>query len=59
MGIFMATKGYFIITDISGYTEYFTRLELEHAHKTLQKHDSVGFENRIHHLLHNYEQTNF
>lgn len=32
----MATKGYFIITDISGYTEYLTRSELEHAHETLQ-----------------------
>jgi Protein of unknown function (DUF2652) len=28
----MATKGYFIITDISGYTEYLTKSELEHAH---------------------------
>jgi hypothetical protein len=32
----MATKGYFIITDISGYTEYLTKSELEHAHATLQ-----------------------
>ena len=32
----MATKGYFIITDISGYTEYLTKSELEHAHETLQ-----------------------
>jgi len=33
----MATnKGYFIITDISGYTEYLTRSELDHAHETLQ-----------------------
>src|SRR6266496_791356 len=32
----MATKGYFIITDISGYTEYLTRSELEHANETLQ-----------------------
>ena len=32
----MAAKGYFIITDISGYTEYLTRSELEHANETLQ-----------------------
>ena len=32
----MATKGYFLITDISGYTEYLTKSELEHAHETLQ-----------------------
>ncbi len=29
-------KGYFIITDISGYTEYLTRSELDHANETLQ-----------------------
>jgi hypothetical protein len=32
----MANKGYFIITDISGYTEYLTRSELDHAHEILQ-----------------------
>lgn len=32
----MTEKGYFIITDISGYTEYLTKSELEHAHQTLQ-----------------------
>ena len=32
----MATKGYFVITDISGYTEYLTRSELEHANEILQ-----------------------
>jgi len=32
----MTDKGYFIITDISGYTEYLTKSELEHAHATLQ-----------------------
>lgn len=32
----MANKGYFIITDISGYTEYLTESELDHAHETLQ-----------------------
>ena len=32
----MANKGYFIITDISGYTEYLTRSELDHANEILQ-----------------------
>ena len=32
----MATKGYFIITDISGYTEYLTGSELDHANEILQ-----------------------
>lgn len=32
----MTAKGYFIISDISGYTEYLTKSELEHAHETLQ-----------------------
>jgi len=32
----MAHKGYFIITDISGYTEYLTESELDHAHEILQ-----------------------
>ncbi len=32
----MANKGYFIITDISGYTEFLTESELEHAHEILQ-----------------------
>ena len=32
----MANKGYFVITDISGYTEYLTGSELDHAHEILQ-----------------------
>jgi hypothetical protein len=32
----MATKGYFILTDISGYTEFLTKSELDHAHDALQ-----------------------
>jgi hypothetical protein len=32
----MANKGYFILTDISGYTEFLTESELEHAHQALQ-----------------------
>lgn len=31
----MANKGFFIITDISGYTEYLTESELDHAHEIL------------------------
>ena len=29
-------RGYFIITDISGYTQFLTKSELEHAHEILQ-----------------------
>ena len=32
----MAKKGYFILTDISGYTEFLTKSELDHAQETLQ-----------------------
>ncbi|HET9906329.1 MAG TPA: DUF2652 domain-containing protein [Anaerolineales bacterium] len=32
----MAQKGYFILTDISGYTEFLTRSELDHAQDALQ-----------------------
>lgn len=32
----MASKGFFVITDISGYTEYLTQSELDHANETLQ-----------------------
>jgi hypothetical protein len=32
----MANKGFFIIADISGYTEYLTESELDHAHDMLQ-----------------------
>ena len=32
----MAKRGYFILTDISGYTEYLTRSELDHAQDALQ-----------------------
>jgi uncharacterized protein DUF2652 len=40
----MANKGYFIITDISGYTEYLTESELDHAHATLQSLFDVQLE---------------
>ena len=32
----MAQKGYFVLTDISGYTEFLTRSELDHAQDALQ-----------------------
>jgi len=32
----MAKKGYFILTDISGYTEFLTRSELDHAQDALR-----------------------
>ena len=32
----MPNKGFFILTDISGYTEFLTDSELEHAHQALQ-----------------------
>jgi len=32
----MARKGYFILTDISGYTEFLTKSELDHAQAALQ-----------------------
>jgi hypothetical protein len=32
----MAKKGYFILTDISGYTEFLTKSELDHAQYALQ-----------------------
>lgn len=41
----MANKGYFIITDISGYTEFLTKSEIDHAHETLQNLFNVQLEN--------------
>lgn len=35
-GFIMANKGFFIITDISEYTEYLTGSELDHANEILQ-----------------------
>jgi hypothetical protein len=32
----MANKGFFILSDITGYTEFLTESELEHAHHALQ-----------------------
>jgi hypothetical protein len=36
LGTPMANKGYFILTDISGYTEFLTKSELDHAQDALQ-----------------------
>ncbi len=41
----MANKGYFIITDISGYTTYLNQSELEHAHDILQSLFDVQLKN--------------
>ncbi len=41
----MANKGYFINTDISGYTEFLTGSELEHAHQALQNLFDVQLKN--------------
>jgi len=32
----MANKGFFIITDISGYTEFLTKSEIDHAQDAIQ-----------------------
>ena len=37
----MATKGYFIITAISSYTEYLTESEFEHAHEILLEYYTI------------------
>jgi len=44
----MANKGYFIITDISGYTEYLTKSELDHAQDALQSLFDVQLTNIQH-----------
>jgi hypothetical protein len=41
----MPNHGYFITTDISGYTEYLTKSELEHAHAILQSLFEAQLEN--------------
>jgi len=44
----MANKGYFIITDISGYTEFLTKSELDHAQDALQSLFDVQLANIKH-----------
>jgi len=44
----MANKGYFIITDISGYTEFLTKSELDHAQDALQSLFDVQLANIQH-----------
>lgn len=41
----MSNKGFFILTDISGYTEFLTESELEHAHQALQNLFDVQLQN--------------
>jgi hypothetical protein len=47
----MPNHGYFVTTDISGYTEYLTKSELEHAHAILQSLFEAQLENIRHPLL--------
>jgi len=44
----LANKGYFIITDISGYTEFLTKSELDHAQDALQSLFDVQLANIRH-----------
>ena len=41
----MVQKGYFIITDITGYTAYLTKSELDHAHEILKSLFDAQIEN--------------
>ena len=51
----MAQKGYFILTDISGYTEFLTRSELDHAQDTLQN----LFDVQLAHIKHPFVISGF
>ena len=51
----MANKGYFIITDISGYTEFLTKSELDHAQDTLQS----LFDVQLAHIQHPFVISGF
>ena len=53
--ITMANKGYFIITDISGYTEYLTGSELDHAQEILQS----LFDAQLHAIKHPFLLSGF
>jgi len=44
----MAKKGFFILTDISGYTEFLTKSELDHAQDALQSLFDAQLENIKH-----------
>jgi len=51
----MAQKGYFILTDISGYTEFLTRSELDHAQDALQN----LFDVQLAHIKHPFVISGF
>lgn len=51
----MADKGYFILTDISGYTEFLTKSELEHARDALQN----LFDVQLAHIRHPFVISGF
>jgi hypothetical protein len=51
----MANKGYFIITDISGYTEFLTKSELDHAQDALQS----LFDVQLAHIKHPFVISGF
>ena len=51
----MAHKGYFILTDISGYTEFLTRSELDHAQDALQN----LFDVQLAHIKHPFVISGF
>ena len=51
----MAKKGYFILTDISGYTEFLTRSELDHAQEALQS----LFDVQLDHIKHPFVISGF
>jgi len=51
----MANKGYFILTDISGYTEFLTKSELDHAQDALQS----LFDVQLAHIQHPFVISGF
>jgi len=51
----MAKKGYFILTDISGYTEFLTKSELDHAQDALQN----LFDVQLAHIRHPFVISGF
>ncbi len=51
----MAKKGYFILTDISGYTEFLTKSELDHAQAALQN----LFDVQLAHIKHPFVISGF
>lgn len=54
-GTVMANKGYFILTDILGYTEFLTKSELDHAQDALQN----LFDVQLAHIKHPFGISGF